>query len=70
MESSGSLPQYMLRDHPEDSISALKFIPNSSNLLLSSSWDGSVRLYELTQKKCIMKTETKPPILSCAATVI
>ena len=50
-------------------VCGLKFILNSSNLLLSSSWDGSVRLYELTQKKCIMKTETKPPI-SCAATVI
>lgn len=38
------MSEYQLDNPPTDGISAVKFGPKSSQLLLASSWDGSVRL--------------------------
>jgi len=39
--------EYKLKSSPEDGISAVKFCPTSAPFLLVSSWDSSVRLYDV-----------------------
>lgn len=48
MSSSDIPPEAKaLPDPPTDGVSALKFL--SSNLLVSTSWDGSVRVHDIAQ---------------------
>ncbi len=44
---SESSSEFLLKNCPEDGISAVKFGPNSSQFLLVSSWDTNVRLYDV-----------------------
>lgn len=37
--------QFVLNHLPEDGISSLSFAPSHNNLLLSTSWDNQVRIY-------------------------
>lgn len=39
--------EYELDNHPEDSVTRIRFHPKDKNLLIASSWDGSMRLYDL-----------------------
>ena len=39
--------EYQLKSPPEDGISAVEFCPTSTNMLLVSSWDRTIRLYEV-----------------------
>ncbi|KAH0503373.1 Mitotic checkpoint protein BUB3 [Microtus ochrogaster] len=39
--------EFNLNQPPEDGISSVKFSPNTSQFLLVSSWDTSVRLYDV-----------------------
>ncbi|XP_002738187.1 mitotic checkpoint protein BUB3-like [Saccoglossus kowalevskii] len=57
--------EYKLSQCPDDGISAVKFGPNTSQFLLVSSWDSSVRLYDINAN--IMRTKyTHPePVLDC-----
>lgn len=43
-----SRTEFKLKSLPEDAISSVKFAPKSSQFLLVSSWDCSVRLYDVT----------------------
>lgn len=50
---------------PEDGISAVKFAPNSSQFLLVSSWDTTVRLYDVNDNTMRMKYSHMAPVLDC-----
>ncbi|CAG4939583.1 unnamed protein product [Parnassius apollo] len=43
-----SRTEFKLKSLPEDAISSVKFAPKSNQFLLVSSWDCSVRLYDVT----------------------
>jgi len=50
---------------PEDGISAVKFAPNSAQFLLVSSWDCTVRLYDVIDNLMRMKYMHSSPVLDC-----
>ena len=54
-----------LNSTPDDGISAVKFAPNSSQFLLVSSWDCSVRLYDINDNFMRMKYMHSTPVLDC-----
>lgn len=41
--------EFKLNHCPSDGISSVKFSPTTSQFLLASSWDKSVRLYNVTE---------------------
>ena len=61
----GDSNEYTLNNPPADGISAVKFQPNSSHLLLVSSWDCSVRLYDVQANTLRMQYDHKAPVLDC-----
>lgn len=58
--------EYKLNQGPEDSISAVKFSPSTTQFLLVSSWDCSVRLYDVVSNTMRMKYQHTAPVLDCA----
>jgi WD40 repeat protein len=42
-----SRTEVMLKSPPDDKISSVQFGPNNAKFLLVSSWDGTVRLYNV-----------------------
>nr|XP_009296683.1 mitotic checkpoint protein BUB3-like [Danio rerio] len=71
-ENSGTMTganEFKLAQGPEDSVSAVKFSPSSSQFLLVSSWDGSVRLYDASANSMRMKYQHLAPVLDCAFSV-
>jgi len=54
-----------LNSPPADGISAVKFAPNSSQFLLVSSWDCTVRLYDVNDNFLRMKYMHSTPVLDC-----
>jgi cell cycle arrest protein BUB3 len=48
---------------PSDTISSLSFGPDSSQFLLASSWDGSVRLYDVVANNMRQKYIHSCPVL-------
>uniref|UniRef100_A0AAV2LHG6 Mitotic checkpoint protein BUB3 n=1 Tax=Knipowitschia caucasica TaxID=637954 RepID=A0AAV2LHG6_KNICA len=64
-EMTGS-NEYKLSAAPEDGVSAVKFSPSASQFLLVSSWDSSVRLYDVTANTVRMKYQHSAPVLDCA----
>lgn len=58
--------EFKLNQGPDDSISAVKFSPNSSQFLLVSSWDSTVRLYDVGGNTMRMKYQHLAPVLDCA----
>jgi len=52
-----------LKDTPEDGISSIKFRPASSQYLLASSWDGSVRLFDVIGNSLKTKYTHPAPVL-------
>lgn len=58
--------EFKLNQGPEDSISAVKFSPNTSQFLLVSSWDSTVRLYDVGGNSMRMKYQHLAPVLDCA----
>lgn len=57
--------EFQLNSPPKDGISAVKFGPNSSQFLLVSSWDCSVRLYDVTANNMRMNYSHASPVLDC-----
>lgn len=55
-----------LHNAPSDVISACKFAPNSSQFLLVTSWDCTVRLYDTTNNTQRHKFVHDAPVLDCA----
>lgn len=58
--------EYKLNQGPEDSISAVKFSPSTAQFLLVSSWDSTVRLYDVVTNTIRMKYQHTAPVLDCA----
>ena len=61
--------EFKLNNPPEDGVSAVKFGPNSSQFLLASSWDCSVRLYDVNTNNMRLKYEHNASVLDCCFTV-
>ena len=59
------MTEVKLTNPPEDGISAVKFAPNSSQFVLVSSWDSSVRLYDVNENFMRMKYSHAAPVLDC-----
>ena len=67
------MSEFQLKEAPTDGISSLKFSPKNSishheqNLLLVSSWDSQVRLYDIddNQLKASYKNKSLAAVLDC-----
>ena len=57
--------EFQLKNPPNDGISNVKFGPNSSQFLLVSSWDSSVRLYDIVANNKRMEYFHSAPVLDC-----
>lgn len=57
--------EFQLNNLPSDYISAIKFPATSNQLLLVSSWDCTVRLYDTDENSLKFKWMHKEPILDC-----
>lgn len=55
-----------LQNPPTDIISSVKFGPNSSQFLLVTSWDCTVRLYDTVNNTSRQKFTHDAPVLDCA----
>lgn len=58
--------EFKLNQPPEDGISSVKFSPNTSQFLLVSSWDTSVRLYDVPANTMRLKYQHTGAVLDCA----
>jgi cell cycle arrest protein BUB3 len=58
-----SRTEFKLKTPPEDGISSVKFGPNSAQFLLVSSWDSSVRLYDVLTNNMRLKYAHDRPVL-------
>ncbi|KAI4459662.1 mrna export factor and bub3 [Holotrichia oblita] len=63
-----SQTEYKIKSPPEDAISSVKFGPNTNQFLLVSSWDSSVRLYDVTTNNLRHKYSHEAPVLDCCFT--
>ena len=57
--------EFKLADAPDDGISSVKFGPGSSQFLLASSWDRTVRLYDTQANTMRMKYSHAGAVLDC-----
>ena len=58
--------EFKLNNAPGDGITSVKFGPNSSQFLLVSSWDATVRLYDILTNNMRLKYEHEMAVLdSC-----
>lgn len=58
-----SRTEFKLKSLPDDAISSVKFAPKSNQFLLVSSWDCSVRLYDVTSNTERHKYNHELPVL-------
>ncbi|KAH7980124.1 hypothetical protein HPB49_013202 [Dermacentor silvarum] len=58
--------EFRLHNAPTDAISSLQFGPNSNQFLLVSSWDRTVRLYDVSSNTMRLKYSHKGPVLDCS----
>ncbi|XP_035792176.1 mitotic checkpoint protein BUB3-like [Anopheles albimanus] len=58
--------EVQINNAPVDLISAAKFAPKTNQFLLVSSWDTSVRLYDVTNNTLRHKFFHTSPVLDCA----
>lgn len=63
---SRSSSEFQLKNGPSDGISRVRFAPNSPQFLLSSSWDSSLRLYDVQANTMRVKFLSGGPLLDCA----
>ncbi|TRY59394.1 hypothetical protein DNTS_004304 [Danionella cerebrum] len=69
IEKNGTMTgssEFQLAQPPEDGISSVQFSPSSSQFLLVSSWDTSVRLYDVSGNSQRLKYTHSAPVLDCA----
>ncbi|XP_046844256.1 mitotic checkpoint protein BUB3-like [Xenia sp. Carnegie-2017] len=57
--------EFTIDSPPLDTISSVNFSPKSANFLLVSSWDDSVRLYDVVGNKQRLTYNHKGPVLDC-----
>ena len=66
LSMTGEMPnESKLNNPPDDGISAVKFGPGSSQFLLVSSWDSTVRLYDVSTNFMRMKYNHSAAVLDC-----
>lgn len=65
-----SRTEFKLKNAPNDAISAVEFGPNSTQFLLVSSWDSTVRLYDIHANSLRVKYNHDLPVLDVAFQVI
>lgn len=70
MFSVDDMSEIKLANGPEDGVSAVKFAPNSSQFLLVSSWDTTVRLYDVNDNTMRLKYSHSAPVLDCCFQVL
>lgn len=58
--------EFKLNQTPDDGISSVKFSPNTSQFLLVSSWDTTVRLYDVPANSMRLKYQHSGAVLDCA----
>ena len=61
--------EFKLNHCPSDGISAVKFSPSTSQFLLASSWDMSVRLYNVTENTQRFRYDHTSAVLDCCFSV-
>lgn len=61
-----SRTEFKLKSPPSDAVSAVEFGPNSSQFLLVSSWDSTVRLYDIQTNTMRLKYTHDLPVLDIA----
>lgn len=61
-----SRTEFKIKSPPTDAISAVEFGPNSTQFLLVSSWDSTVRLYDIHANTMRMKYNHDLPVLDVA----
>jgi len=61
---SGAPAEFALDQPPSDGISQVVWA-NSSDLLLASSWDRTLRLYDVTHNVCRLQVEHAGAVLDC-----
>lgn len=59
------MSEYQLDNPPLDGISAIKFSPQNSQYLIASSWDHSVRLYDVTNNRLLNTFNHAAAVLDC-----
>jgi len=65
-----AMSETKLTNAPVDAISSVKFAPNSSQFLLVSSWDSTVRLYDVNENFLRMKYLHSTAVLDCCFQVL
>lgn len=65
MSVSETPNEFKLSNMPSDGISAVKFGPHSKQFLLVSSWDETVRLYDVVADTQRFKYTHSAPVLDC-----
>ncbi|EDV92703.1 mitotic checkpoint protein BUB3 [Drosophila grimshawi] len=58
--------EFKLNNPPEDLISAVKFGSKSNQYMAASSWDGTLRFYDVAANSMRQKFVQEAPILDCA----
>ena len=61
-----SRTEFKLKNPPTDAVSSVEFGPNSTQFLLVSSWDGTVRLYDIQTNTLRVKYNQDLPVLDVA----
>ncbi|CAD6216121.1 GSCOCG00004337001-RA-CDS [Cotesia congregata] len=61
-----SRTEFKIKNPPSDAISAVEFGPNSTQFLLVSSWDSTVRLYDIHANSMRLKYNHDQPVLDVA----
>jgi cell cycle arrest protein BUB3 len=61
-----SRTEFKIKSPPTDAISAVEFGPNSTQFLLVSSWDSTVRLYDIHANTLRLKYNHDLPVLDVA----
>ena len=63
--SSSSRSEFRLSSPPGDGISRVRFGPASSQFLLVSSWDNTIRLYDVLNHTQRVRFDHAAPALDC-----
>ena len=61
--TSSSQNEYKLSNPPDDGISSLNFSPSDAKFLLTTSWDSTVRLYDVMNDKMRFQYDHQAPVL-------
>ena len=61
--------EFKLDNCPSDGISSVKFSPSTSQFLLASSWDTSVRLYDVSENSQRFRYDHPSAVLDCCFSV-